>query len=180
MTDQHTDTPPAPDQVDTPSTPPDAGNAVEPIKGELVKESPLAAVERYINDAKAAVIEDPEDVSDAIVARILASPDAGTLFAESETIAARDILGVPLNVKSVRWMQSDFEEGNGIYVVLDATVREDGKNAVVTCGARSVMAQLFVAQKEGWLPADLEFRQSARPTKRGYFPLSLVAAPKAS
>ena len=85
----------------------------------------LDEVEKALLDpaAKLSVVEneDAEAVQRSIIMSILESSDP---LHRAETLGGRDLIGVPLRVKSVSWRNSDFEgEGLGIFAVMNAPVK---------------------------------------------------------
>jgi hypothetical protein len=135
----------------------------------------LDEVEKALLDptAKLSVIEeqDAEAVQRSIIQSILDSSDP---LHRAETVGGRDLIGVPLRVKSVQWRNSDFEgEGLGIFAVMNAQ-RQDGSEVVVTTGSRNVLAQLYRLAKDGNIPFDAAFNEST--TGSGYKVLWLEAA----
>lgn len=135
----------------------------------------LDEVEKALLDpaAKLSVVEneDAEAVQRSIIMSILESSDP---LHRAETLGGRDLIGVPLRVKSVSWRNSDFEgEGLGIFAVMNAQ-RQDGGDVVVTTGSRNVLAQLYRLAKDGNIPFDAAFSEST--TGSGYKVLWLEAA----
>lgn len=118
------------------------------------------------------ITEDPAAVAAAIVADILAAKTIDDVFAQQDTTHAEDILGERLMVRSVKWLGSDKADGPGFYSLLDA-VDDAGTVRLVTCGARSVMAQLFRLQELNAFPLYVAIVQADRATAAGYFPMRL-------
>ena len=111
-----------------------------------------------------------------IVARILAGESAGDVLDMGEPIKAEELESVPLQVNGVRWMRSTFEEGPGVYAVIDA-IRGDTNDAIkVTCGSVNVMTQLLKLQTMGAFPQSVKVVKSSRPTSSGYYPYWLQPA----
>lgn len=124
-----------------------------------------------------AAMDDPEDISRAITDRILQATTADEILAPQGLISARDLLDVPIALTGVRWQASTYEEGAPVYAILEAKVLQSGDRVSVSCGARSVLAQAFQLQRRGFLPADVVIRQKGEPTRSGFRPLWLEAAP---
>ena len=102
--------------------------------------------------AGAAVYEDPEETSRAIVASIL---DAETIEAV-ERIEAEgwaEYLGVPMRLYGWHWMPSAFagEGGLPIYFVVAAEDLRDGRRRILTTGSANVIAQLHALTRLGGL-----------------------------
>lgn len=120
-------------------------------------------------------VEDPEAVQVDIIKRILASKGEEALAQRTPT-KARDILGVALEVRGVRWMRSGIADNPlGLYALIDASRGDTGDDVLVTCGGQNVMAQLLVMVRDGVLPQVCKIVEAAE-TARGYRPLWLVKA----
>lgn len=113
-----------------------------------------------------------------IASRVLEADSLEGIFqaAVGEATKARDIIGVPILVTAVDWLGSDYSnEGESAYdcfVVVTATTT-DGESVKVTCGAATVMQQLYKLVVGGHLPAAVSFDKTAKATKAGFFPLFL-------
>lgn len=128
-----------------------------------------------------AFVEDPLQVSQAIVARILAAETLEEVLDQGKALHARDVLGRPFTAHAVRFNTSSFAGGEsgspGVFAVIDAEFHDDGSRAVVTCGSRNVMAQLYRAKQLGELSAKpFAIKESDTPTAAGFTPMWLVEA----
>jgi len=112
-------------------------------------------------------------VSRRIVERILSAESAQDVLAAQGTLAAKDVLGVPMKVTGVHWMPSDLP-GSKVYGVLDAVIRN--KRVSVTCGSRTVMVQLWKLNDLGVFPISVQICESPTPTANGFRPMWLEAA----
>lgn len=122
-----------------------------------------------------AIVSTPEEVSMAILERILRSESVEQLLAPQGTTHARDILGQHIVVMDAHFLESSIAgDGPGAYAVLDCLV--DGEPCAVTCGARTVLIQVLKAKKMGWLPMTCKIEESSMPTKNGYRPMWLSAS----
>lgn len=97
-----------------------------------------------------------------------------------EAIHAEDIIGVPLLITAVRFNASDVMNANALpaYAVME-TVTTSGESKVVTCGATTVMAQLYKLIVLSALPQPVFIRRSAKPTRNGFYPMHLEGAKSA-
>jgi hypothetical protein len=127
-------------------------------------------------DAESRAAMSPEEIQQSMVERILNAATIDEVFAIQEARHARDLLGVALEVVDFKFNESDFEAGAKYYVVLDAFDVETGDKMAVTCGGATVVAQLYQLGHLGAFPVKVKFQQSKRPTKQGFFPLSLEPA----
>ncbi len=146
------------------------GGALEPIPEKYAR---LQAMMKEAGDRAAM---SPEDIQRSILEKILGAATIDEVFAVQEARHARDLLGVPLEVTEFRFNESDFTEGSKYYVVLDCYDVETGDKMAVTCGGATVVAQLYQLQHLGAFPIKVKFTQPLRPTKQGFFPLSLEPA----
>lgn len=111
-----------------------------------------------------------------IVARILGAEGPDKVLDMGEPTKAEELEQVPLLVSGVSWQRSTFEEGPGVYAVIDA-VREDTQEQLkVTCGSVNVMTQLLKLQTMRAFPQKVKIVKSQRPTKSGYYPFWLQPA----
>lgn len=111
-----------------------------------------------------------------IVARILGAEGADKVLDMGEPTKAEELEQVPLLVNGVSWQRSTFEEGPGVYAVIDA-VREDRNEPLkVTCGSVNVMTQLLKLQTMGAFPQKVKIVKSSKPTASGYYPFWLQPA----
>lgn len=111
-----------------------------------------------------------------IVARILSAGGAEAVLDMGEPTKAEELEQVPLNVTGVRWMRSTFDEGPGVYAVVDATRTDNDEQVKVTCGGVNVMTQLLKLQTMGAFPQNVKIVKATRPTKSGYYPYWLQPA----
>ena len=121
------------------------------------------------------MVSDPAEVQKGMVARILAAESADDALTQGETIAARDIVGLPIEITGVRWLRSRVENASGIpvYAAIDATDGTTGEKLVVTCGALQVIAQLVRFSQLDAFPLVAKFGTTEKPTAQGYYPLWL-------
>lgn len=140
---------------------------------ELTPAEQRAVIESYLRDIGSFVIEDPEEASMAIVERILQAGSPDEVLQPAEPLKARELLGIPLEIKGFRFMRSSYGGREGVYAVIDAWRLDTGEAILVTCGGRNVLAQLYRLATLDALPVRVYFEQSSRPTDSGYFPLWL-------
>jgi hypothetical protein len=160
----------------------DENDNVTPIpagKAEVVRMSPGGAVpdeavaRGYLRAAAEDVDDDPEKIADSIVSRILRAESVDDVLAPQAIEHARDLIGVPMEIRSARFQRSDYEEGPEVYMVCEAEVLDDGRVTTFSCGGRSVMAQVYRIAQLGGLPFQGVLVQSPKPTRRGFRPLWL-------
>jgi hypothetical protein len=119
----------------------------------------------------------PDGGTDTGLVNILAAIDAvqepGELDAPWESAGTEAIMNKAMEVRSLKRMPSDFGDGLGFFLVVEATIQDTGELAVFTTGSVAVVAQLVKAHANGWLPLLCELKESERPTKDGYRPQHL-------
>ena len=113
------------------------------------------------------------DGMDAMVARILSAESPEQLSSSWQSDNTRAYVDRQLQILSVKRAASDFADGWGIFLVVEAVNDADGEHVTFTTGSQAIVLQLVMAHAKGWLPLDVVVRQSKRPTKDGYYPLHL-------
>lgn len=120
---------------------------------------------------------DPEAVTMEIVGRILAADTVEGVLKRADATHARDYLDKPFMLGEVRFNKGDFEDsGTNFYAVLSGA-DPDGEKVVVTCGAKSVIAQAWKLADMGALPLGVVIKEAKRQTAAGYKPMWLEAGP---
>lgn len=141
------------------------------VDGEKELQRFLTMTDAEVNDL------DPEDASVAIIAEVLAADTLDDLIGSRDTVSSKNYVGVPFTLTAVKFQRSTLDgEGPGFYAVLSGA-DADGQKVVITSGARQIMAQAWKMRDKGWLPADVQVGQSARPSAAGFFPQWLERAP---
>lgn len=167
MSDTGTPTPDAPEVLTPDVVPASSVPALTTMDDRVVT--------KYLDDMKNLAEHSDDDVQRAIVGRILASETAADVLAPQAIEHARDLVDQHLTLTGVRVQESDFEEGPGIYAVVNAVVMEDGRTTTFSCGGSNVLAQLYRLAQLNALPCDVVIKRSTKPTKAGYYPLWLEA-----
>lgn len=170
-------------EADAPSgelLPPDDPRAAEELDAMLAqivgKEPSAQEILQAIVGGGEMPEQEAQEAQAGIVGRILGAADPEAVLDMGDPIKAAELEAVPLKVSGVRWMRSTFEEGPGVYAVIDA-VRIDNDEALkVTCGGVNVMTQLLRLQTMGALPQIVKIVKATRPTKSGYYPYWLQPA----
>lgn len=152
-----------------------ASTDIEPAKPNKLAELSFVDLKSLLEKAKDDAVTNPAEIEERIFQQMLQANSLEELLTPQQVISWRDILDEPVTVKSVRFNESDFGDGDGIYAVIDGEI--GGKPVVLSCGARTPMIQLLIAQHQGWLPARLILTQSLRKTAAGYYPLNMLPAP---
>lgn len=131
-------------------------------------ESATDVLVREITEGIGFQVEDAGAVGDAIVAKILSSTDVESIFRLGGLEAGKQWIDRPMTVLGVSFNESHFEDGLGVYAVLDAVDPESGESVAIGTSGRQSMAQLWAAHKIGAFPLDLVIRQAKNPSKNGF------------
>ncbi len=145
----------------------------------MVKEKPVESVEitesydfieKLINSMGDIVVTTPEEVTQSISERLLKAESLEQLLSPQSTVEAKSILGKPIVVTDVHWNRSTLADNEGqVYAVIDAII--DGVPAAVTTGSRTIMIQVLKAKQAGWLPMDVQIKESPQRTAAGFKPM---------
>ena len=120
--------------------------------------------------------EDPEAATEAMIAQIMDAMTVEDVLGTGVT-GLQSILNKPIYIDRVELRESDFTEGLGAYAVMHCR-NDDLEKMIVTTGSFSVIAALVKFQALNAYPVRCMAVQSAKPTKSGYYPLSLARAPE--
>jgi hypothetical protein len=110
-----------------------------------------------------------------IIEAILRAESADEIDAAWEARSLEAYEGRRITVTGLRKGQSDFADGLGVYLLIDA-VDDQGKKIVLTTGSVSCVVQLLKLHTLGALPVTLIPRKAERASAAGYFPLHFEKA----
>jgi len=178
VTDQQQSTAIAEATADAPATEPTADSQATPAPAES-----LEGAAPTVNGApgmaawQAMVAAVPEAGADSgSILRQLAAADSPEALNTPWENAPEDLeqyLGACLRFDAIARAPSDFKEGLGFYLIVEATDGRTGAALKLTTGSVNVCAQLVRAYVMGWLPRWAIVEQSEKPTKRGNYPQRL-------
>lgn len=161
----------------TTETPDQAADRIEgkpqPIRQEIV--------EAY--DSMLATVPDAEGAGyDRILEAIARAGSLAELDAPWRSSGLEELAGIPLVIRGISKIPSDFPGGLPWFLVVDAVSEPTGEPVTVTTGAINVVAQLVKAWSLGAFPLRVRPTVADRPTKSGYFPqhLEILTQPKAT
>jgi len=126
--------------------------------------------------------QDPESIALGMLAQVLLAETSEEALASMELDRAKLLCGdtpggrsPALLITGARPMRSDYEEGATCYAIISAVKIAEGEKIQFTTGSKAVQTVIAKHLWEGWMPfkAALEIRRER--TKRGYYPLNLVA-----
>jgi hypothetical protein len=149
-------------------TPEQAADRIEgkaqPIRAEIV-----AAYESML-----ANVPDAGDSGfERILEAIAAAGDVSQLDAPWRSEGLLELAGIPLTVRGITKIPSDYPGGLPWFLVVDAVNEVTGKPLTVTTGAIGPVAQLVKGWALGAFPLKVTPRVAERPSKSGYFPMHL-------
>lgn len=147
-------------------------NAIEELEALLVSN------ERMPEDDYTA-----EDIATEMVKQLLAAESDEELEQFGEATGWSELLGVPIELDGFRWRPSAFDEpgSSSLFFVVNGTRLDTSERVVLTCGSRTVMAQLANMAKRGTLTGAIrECVQADKPTRAGFKPLQLRTPAKAA
>lgn len=99
------------------------------------------------------ILEDPDQIAKDISARILSAESMDAVFQQGEVTHAKDLAGQPFFITGCRWQKSQYAEGGPqVYALMEIDYPDGESSALVTCGSRNVMAQLFWCWKRNEWP----------------------------
>lgn len=137
---------------------------------------PLDAVQDVLLHGGALDIIAPEAAQEDMIRRILEASDLKDAFAEYNATPAEQIEGQQVDVTGIAWMKSSFEDGPGVYALMQVVGVESGEQMTVSMGGRSLMASFLWAQRNHKMPIRGVFRkqQSQSNTARSFWTFLLA------
>lgn len=136
---------------------------------------PWSELEAVLLNPRLKVEDDPEAARRAIMQRILDAETPEDVLRDDEVIHAREMIGEPFIAVNVRFLNSDFEDGPGVYAIIEAA-SDDGEALLISCGAMKVIGKLYRLATMGAFPRRVKIIEAGKPTPAGYRPLNLVDA----
>jgi len=163
--------PAAPPEAETPSqevaTRPDT--APVPISADIIVR---------IREAVQGIPESDGEGAESIIRQLLDAQTIDDLNAPWEGSSGRSLAGKRLTIRGCHQRPSSFEDGAGIFLVVDAADAKTGESLTFTTSAVSVVLQLARAWSLGLFPLIADVVVAERPTARGFYPyhLRIIAA----
>lgn len=163
------------------------------VQGNAVTLRPADRFRAYMAQRAAAEsAQSGEDVAANQIGKIVEAETADDIFdaVAGGTIQARDVVGLEVEIQSMRMQESDRYEGSPYYANLDVSViggpvevlrRADlqvGATAVLQTGAEIIIAQVRQAEAKGLLP--LRAVIAGSETSSGFTVLKLGRMPERS
>lgn len=124
--------------------------------------------------------ESGEEIARQMVSAVFSETTAAGILGAASAVHVRDVLNRPFVIESVEWRVSAFKDEEQtvlpIYAVIHA-INADGIRQTLTTGALMPCAMLYrMAQADVLSDVRVMFVKRDRPTKKGYFPINMVAA----
>lgn len=158
-----------------------AGTEVVPARAGALKQYTIADVTDMALAMLAGVPEAADDDGAGIIGRLLDADNWEELNQESKLPNGQDVAGVKMAVQAIAKRASDLaadETGTGIqlgwYLMIDAVRTGHGDQLRWQTSAPGLMVPLMKLHQWGKLPAVVEVTRADKPTKRGFYPLSMT------
>lgn len=126
--------------------------------------------------------EDPEAIALGMLAQILQAPTSEAALKAFDLDRAKEMCGGEpggmspvLEITSARALKSDYAEGAACYAIIEAIRLTDGEMISFTTGSRSVQTVVWKHVYEGWIPFKARLQIRREKTRRGFYPISLIA-----
>jgi len=149
----------------------ETSTALVPYESQLLSQARAVGVD--LTPMLEKVPEADDDAYVGIIRSIIEAKDVAGLDAPWTAKSLQAYVDSPIRVDAIRKMPSDFDEGLGLYLVLDCTVSNDGEKATLTTGSVNIVVQLVRAFTLDALPLVCIPRLSKKPSKAGYRPMHL-------
>lgn len=147
--------------------------------------APAPLPEHILEQVRSIVAQVPGDDGTGgqrIVEQLLAATSIDDLNAPWEGTSGRSLNGRRLRVLGITQRPSQFDDGAGIFLVVQAADAKTGEAVTFTTSAVAVVLQLAQAWVRGMFPLLADVVVAQRPTSRGFYPyhLQILAAANAT
>lgn len=119
---------------------------------------------------------DPEFTARSIAAQIIMAATLDEAATQQEVTHAEDILDVPLRLRDVKWLPTDYDEGARCYALITCIRTDTGDETLVSVGGLNVLAFVFKWWHAGMPDYTILIHRADKPTDRGYYPLRAIKA----
>jgi hypothetical protein len=109
---------------------------------------------------------------EGILRAILAAQSPDDIDAPWRGQGLRFLVETVIKVNGIRWARSDFQEGIGIFLIVDVTLA-DGERTVVTTGSASVVLQLCRLHQMDAFPMEFVVKEAQSKRDPGRKPMHL-------
>lgn len=142
---------------------------------EVVTQDGISPVLERIRRLGVITIGSPEEAQLEIAKRIMGGASAEDVLADQSLPEAEELIGQPLQIEGVSFLESDYKEGLGVYALIEARDTVDGSLVRFTCGGTNVISQLARLAELNAFPVVCALVKAPRQTAAGYWPLWLKA-----
>jgi hypothetical protein len=125
---------------------------------------------------------DPDEMALGMLAQILMADTPADVLGALDLDRAKDMCGGEpggksniLEIQGARALKSDYEEGAACYCIVTAFDTAAGNRIQFTTGAKAVQMVIAKMAYEGWLPFKGRLEIRREKTKRGFYPINLIA-----
>lgn len=112
-----------------------------------------------------------------IVTQVLDAQSVFDVLTPPDVLAARDCVGRPFALISVRFNESSYQQGSPIYASMDVVWPDTEKRDVINSGNQRMVAQLLKLHQLDQFPLLVEIEQSKTMNEYGNFMYWLKFAP---
>lgn len=122
------------------------------------------------------VSSDPEAITREILTQILNAETDEDMLAIGKATPWQELLGLPVEIRSFKWLHSRYDQGAKVFFVVTATRGDTGEAVVLTTSGQNVLAQLINLARRERFPSWWKLVEAEKETKNGHKPLWLVQA----
>ena len=116
---------------------------------------------------------DSADFQKSIIEKNLRAETVGDLFSDTGTIAAKDYVGIPIEVTDVRLAAGEVDGKDATYMLIDAIVLGTGEAVVLNTGAPNITSKLYNAKLRGMLPLQVAVKEVGKARQGRNAPIGL-------
>lgn len=133
----------------------------------------LHRVDAYLAQKMADIPEAGDDVVERMMEIIALAESIEDIDAPWNSNGLGEYADHVLTLRGLKKVPSDYANTCGWFLVVDAVVKHDTSEIVLSTSSRLTMGQLITIYHKGWMPCDMIPRYSRRATKSGYYPMHL-------
>lgn len=125
--------------------------------------------------------QSPEEAIASMALPYFEAESFGQMFEQQSSIEPRlDLMDIGLMIEAVSFNKSDYAEGlpyyatfHGYKLIDTPDGQQRGDDFVTNCGGWQTVVVAYRCRAEGWLPRAFCFHRADKPTKRGFYPVSI-------
>lgn len=133
----------------------------------------LGRVDAYLARQMEVIPEAGDDVVERMMEVIALAESIEDIDAPWNSNGLGEYADHVITLRGLKKIPSDYKNTCGWFLVVDALVRHDSSEIVLSTSSRLTMQQLLTLYTKGWMPCDMIPRYSRRATKAGYYPMHL-------